>query len=236
MTFLNRDSILACEDSPVNAKLSLSQYEVKPHLFQDNQSKRTNFMAATATWCERNGSGSGVETGNVANVNWKAVDDPGDTTPYNNSSAVVAAGTNSMHKYHYVKFTGTYSSIGNVKFINQTGISATGITLRCQRTMAADSDRLNYAQPTRTADNVSTTPVNFSANGAQVVLYVGGASANGVDGAASSGKAASAAKPSTGFNSNELYTNYMVTQLQVASNASAGTFGPITLAVQFDET
>lgn len=193
-------------------------------------------MAATATWCERNGSGSGTETGNVANINWKAVDDAGDTTLYNNTNAVIAAGTNSMHKYQYVKFTGTYSTISNVKFINQTGIVATGVTLRCQKTMAADADRLAYAQPSRTADNVSITPFDMTANSAQVNLYVGGASANGVDGAASSGKAASASKPTSGFNSNELYTNYMTTQLQVASNAAAGTLGPITLAVQYDET
>lgn len=193
-------------------------------------------MAATAVWCERNGSGSGTETANVANVNWKAIDDAGDTTLYNNVSAVVAAGTNSMHKYQYIKFTGTYSTISNVKFINQTGISAAGVTLRCQRTMAADADRLAYAQPARSADNVSLTPFDFTSNAANVNLYVGGATSNGADGAGSSGKAASASKPATGFNSNELYTNYFVTQLQVASNAAAGTLGPITLAVQYDET
>jgi hypothetical protein len=193
-------------------------------------------MAATATWCERNGSGSGTETANVANINWKAVDDAGDSTLYNNPAAVIAAGTNSMHKYHYVKFTGTYSTIGNVKMINQTGISATGVTLRCQKSMTADSDRLSYAQPSRTADNVSITPVNFTTSSTQVTLYVGGAVSNGADGAGSSGKAASANKPTSGFNSNELYTNYMVSQLQVASNAGPGTIGPITVAVQYDET
>lgn len=193
-------------------------------------------MAAIATWCERNGAGAGVETGNVANVNWKAVDDAGDTTLYNNSLAVIAAGTNSMHKYQYIKFTSTYSTISNVKLINQTGIVATGVTLRSQKSMSADVDRLAYAQPSRTADNVSITPFNLTANGAQVTLFVGGALTNGADGAASSGKSLSASKPTTGFNSNELYTNYMVTQLQVASNAAAGTLGPITLAVQYDET
>jgi hypothetical protein len=193
-------------------------------------------MPATATWCERNGAAPGSETSGIPSIDWKAIDDPGVTTPFTDPTAIIAAGTASYHKYDYIKFTGTFTTIGNVKFINQTGLTATGVTIHCQRTMTADSDRLPYTQPSRTIDNINITPTPFSTAATIVGVYVGGASADGVDGAASNGKANFANKPTSGFNGNALYTNYLCTQIQTTNLTSPGAIGAITLAVQYDES
>ncbi len=187
-------------------------------------------MAATFTWNERNGASPGSETAGVGNINWKAVDDT--TTAYSNSNAVIAAGTNSYTKWQYGKFTGAYNTISNVLYIHQSGVFGAGVTLRCQKSMTQDSDRLSYITPSRVADNVNITPVDFTGVGTSVTVYVGDLEA-GVDGAASSGKAAAANKPGV---SGTLWTNYLVTQLQTTGLAAPGDTAPITIRLQYDES
>ena len=186
-------------------------------------------MAATFAWVERNGASPGSATEGVANVNWKAIDD--NSTVYTDPAAVIAAGTNSYTKWQYGKFSGTFNTISNLTYSHQTGALGTGVSLYGPKSMTADSDRLAYSTPSRTADNTNITPVNMTATSTSVTVYVGPTGAG--DGPGSSGKAASATKPGgDGF----LWTNYLTTQLQTTGSASPGDITQVTMRLQYDES
>lgn len=170
-------------------------------------------MAATTTWYEQNGTASGSPAhgteSTISSCDWKSVDDS--TT--SRASAPVLAGSNSYHKYIYLKFTGTFNQISAVKFAHTAGTLGTGISLKSKITST-------YATPATTAlasstDITSTTAIG---SGASVLL-----STTGPNGSTS------ASQTST------CYTQYIVTQVQTTSAANAGDSGTVTLTVQYNE-
>lgn len=170
-------------------------------------------MAATTTWYEQNGTASGSPAhgteSTISSCDWKSVDDS--TT--SRASAPVLAGSNSYHKYIYLKFTGTFNQISAVKFAHTAGTLGTGISLKSKVTST-------YATPATTAlasstDITSTTAIG---SGASVLL-----STTGPNGSTS------ASQTST------CYTQYIVTQVQTTSAANAGDSGTVTLTVQYNE-
>lgn len=170
-------------------------------------------MAATTTWYEQNGTASGSPASGtestISSCDWKSVDDS--TT--SRASAPVLAGSNSYHKYIYLKFTGTFNQISAVKFAHTAGTLGTGISLKSKVTST-------YATPATTAlasstDITSTTAIG---SGASVLL-----STTGPNGSTS------ASQTST------CYTQYIVTQVQTTTAANAGDSGTVTLTVQYNE-
>lgn len=170
-------------------------------------------MAATTTWFEQNGTASGSPAhgteSTISSCDWKSVDDS--TT--SRASAPVLAGSNSYHKYIYLKFTGTFNQISAVKFAHTAGTLGTGISLKSKVTST-------YATPATTAlasstDITSTTAIG---SGASVLL-----STTGPNGSTS------ASQTST------CYTQYIVTQVQTTTAANAGDSGTVTLTVQYNE-
>lgn len=171
-------------------------------------------MAATTTWYEENGSATdnpahGTPTV-VTTCDWKSVDSATTTR----AAAPVAAGSNSYHKYNYVKFSGTFNEISDAKFAHTAGTLGTGISLKGKVTST-------YATPATSAlsgstDITETTPI---ASGMAVLLSTVGP--QGAD-------------PTASINA-EGYTQYIVTQVQTTSSAVAGDSGAATLTVQYNE-
>lgn len=170
-------------------------------------------MAATTTWYEQNGTASGSPAhgteSTISSCDWKSVDDS--TT--SRASAPVLAGSNSYHKYIYLKFTGTFNQISAVKFAHTAGTLGTGISLKSKVTST-------YATPATTAlasstDITSTTAIG---SGASVLL-----STTGPNG------------PTSASQTTTCYTQYIVTQVQTTTAANAGDSGTVTLTVQYNE-
>jgi len=170
-------------------------------------------MAATTTWYEQNGTASGSPAhgteSTISSCDWKSVDDS--TT--SRASAPVLAGSNSYHKYIYLKFTGTFNQISAVKFAHTAGTLGTGISLKSKVTST-------YATPATTAlasstDITSTTAIG---SGASVLL-----STTGPNGSTSASQTTTC------------YTQYIVTQVQTTTAANAGDSGTVTLTVQYNE-
>ena len=182
-------------------------------------------MPAVVSVCVRNGLYPGQVTQNVANLNWKAVDDT--TTPYTAYNAGIGLGTNSYSVYAYLMFNGQFTSLGNVQITHLSGTLPNNVTLVSSPTITKDSQKLPYSTPTR-FNFSNITPNNFSTPGQSVSLLIGPAS--------TSDPAHSPHKQVVANNySGSLYSNYFVTQLQAANNASPGTVGPITLQITYDE-
>lgn len=170
-------------------------------------------MAATTTWYEENGSATGSPAHGTPTVvttcDWKSVDSATTTR----AAAPVAAGSNSYHKYNYVKFSGTFNEISDAKFAHTAGTLGTGISLKSKVTST-------YATPDTTAlasatDITSPTAIG---SGASVLL-----STTGPNGSTSASQTTTC------------YTQYIVTQVQTTSAANAGDSGTVTLTVQYNE-
>lgn len=171
-------------------------------------------MAATTTWYEDNGSATGSPAHGTPTVvttcDWKSADSATTTR----ADAPVAAGSNSYHKYNYVKFSGTFNEISDVKFAHTAGTLGTGISLKGKITST-------YATPATSAlagasDITSTTAIN---SGMAVLLSTAGPYG---------------ASPAAAITA-EGYTQYIVTQVQTTSAAAAGDSGTATLTVQYNE-
>ena len=171
-------------------------------------------IAATTTWYEENGSATGSPAHGTPTVvttcDWKSVDSATTTR----AAAPVAAGSNSYHKYNYVKFSGTFNEISDAKFAHTAGTLGTGISLKGKVTST-------YATPATSAlsgstDITGTTPI---ASGMAVLLSTVGPQGAGA----------------TASINAEGYTQYIVTQVQTTSSAAAGDSGTATLTVQYNE-
>lgn len=171
-------------------------------------------MAATTTWYEENGSATGSPAHGTPTVvttcDWKSVDSATTTR----AAAPVAAGSNSYHKYNYVKFSGTFNEISDAKFAHTSGTLGTGISLKGKVTST-------YATPATSAlsgsiDITATTPIT---SGMAVLLSTVGPQGAGA----------------TASINAEGYTQYIVTQVQTTSSAAAGDSGAATLTVQYNE-
>lgn len=171
-------------------------------------------MAATTTWYEENGSATGSPAHGTPTVvttcDWKSVDSATTTR----AAAPVAAGSNSYHKYNYVKFSGTFNEISDAKFAHTSGTLGTGISLKGKVTST-------YATPATSAlsgsiDITATTPIT---SGMAVLLSTVGPQGAGA----------------TASINAEGYTQYIVTQVQTTSSAAAGDSVAATLTVQYNE-
>lgn len=170
-------------------------------------------MAATTTWYEQNGTATGTPAHGtesaVSSCDWKNVDDA--STP--RAQAPVLAGSNSFGKYLYVRFSGVFNQISNVKFAHTAGTLGTGISLMGK----ISSD---YTQPSTTALTGATDITNTTAigSGASVLL---GTDPNDTNPSASATSACA--------------TQYIITQVQTQASAAAGDSGQATLTVQYNE-
>lgn len=170
-------------------------------------------MAATTTWYEQNGAATGTPAQGtesaISSCDWKNVDDT--STP--RTQAPVLAGSNSFAKYIYVRFSGVFNQISNVKFAHTAGTLGTGISLK-------GSISSTYAQPSTAALTGATdiTAPTAIGSGASVLL---GTNPNDTNPSASATTACA--------------TQYIITQVQTQASAAAGDSGQATLTVQYNE-
>lgn len=171
-------------------------------------------MAATTNWYEQNGTAAGSPAqgteSSISSCDWKSVDDS--TT--SRASAPVLAGANSYTKYIYLKFSGTFNQVSAVKFAHTAGTLGTGISLKGKITSTYETP--STSSMSGSTDITSTTTIG---SGASVLLSTTGPN----------GTSTSSSQTTT------CYTQYIVTQVQTTSSASAGDSGTVTLTVQYNE-
>ena len=172
-------------------------------------------MAATATWREDNGTATGSPakgtTRNAAsNVNWKAIDDT--TTAY--TASPIQAGQNSMPKYNFVQFTGTFTTISNCKWAHTATTLCTGLTVFGAVTST-------YATPTSTAVGGWTDLSSVTAIGSGATVNF---STVGPEDASPTSTLSAAG-----------YTQFLATQLRTTGSAAQGDTAQLTFTLQWDE-
>ena len=104
-------------------------------------------MAATFEWSESNGAGETV-TNSISNINYGSVDSP-NITPASNP---IAAGDNSFEKWNRGRFSGTYTSITNLRFWKSAGAFVTGEDIKA-------AVNATYATPTASTSIVATVTI-----------------------------------------------------------------------------
>ena len=172
-------------------------------------------MAATFEFYEDNGNPTGNPAkGAIRNpttqVNWKSTDDINTAFP----AAPINAGENSMSKYQFGRFTGTFNSISNVLFAHTAGTLPANTKLMGTVTS-------QYAKPTQAAVAGLTdmSAVTSIAAGKPVKLStVGPEGANPTNTLTAPG-----------------YTQYLVTQIQTTPAALPGDSPSITLTLRYSE-
>lgn len=107
-------------------------------------------MAATFEWSESNGAGETVTNG-ISNVNFGKTDSP-NLTP---SATPIPAGENSFEKWIRGRFSGTFTSVANLRFWKSAGSLVTGEAIKAE----ADA---SYATPTDSTSSVATSDVPTS--------------------------------------------------------------------------
>jgi hypothetical protein len=172
-------------------------------------------MPLTPFFCEDNGAavatapalGGGnrgtTRTTGVNNVNWKNIDDA--TTFY--GSVPISAGSNSYEKFQFVFFSGAYNQVGSCLFQHVTGDynAVAGLTIKL-----FISGSGAYTTPSTAANSLLSNNANWTGlitTGYNVKVGFGGPEA--------SGKATTTSNLSG-------YSEYLITQLQTTSSASAG--------------
>ena len=104
-------------------------------------------MAATFEFSESNGAGETVTNG-ISNINFGAIDATG-ITP---SANPIAAGDNSFEKWMRGRYSGTFTTISNLRFFKSAGSFVTGEYINA----AVDA---SYATPTASTSAVATVTV-----------------------------------------------------------------------------
>ena len=169
-------------------------------------------MAATLGMTEHYGAAAGTRAAtsylNLLSANIASGADA-TTVPAANTVTIPGTGTAySYERYFQGRWTGTWTSITNVKFWKQAGSLGTGVTIK-----AGDSTGQTYTAAVVTASSVATADIPT------------------VVGSALDLTPASAITPST-----QEYSDYGVMQMHVASTAAAGNIGTQTYRTQWDET
>lgn len=113
-------------------------------------------MTATFGFSESNGAGETV-TDAISNINYGNTDAV-NITPASNP---VTAGNNSFEKWNRGKFSGTYSSVSNLKFWKSAGAYVTG-----EGIVAAVNHA--FATPTASTSSIATVAVPTSSGSALV--------------------------------------------------------------------
>src|SRR3990172_2090347 len=104
-------------------------------------------MAATFAWTESNGAGQTM-TNPISNVNFGNTDSPNLAAPNNR----VVAGQNSFEKWVRGHFSGTYTSISNLKFFKSAGTLPAEVSIKA-------AVNATYATPTSSTSVVATSNV-----------------------------------------------------------------------------
>ena len=104
-------------------------------------------MAATFTFSESNGAGQ-VVTNSVANANFGSVDAV-NIVP---ATDPITAGNNSFEKWLRGRYSGTFTSIANLRFFKSAGAFVTGEDIKAAVNAA-------FATPVATTSIVATTTV-----------------------------------------------------------------------------
>ena len=104
-------------------------------------------MAAVFEWSESNGAGETVTNG-ISNVNFGNLDSPNLSSPNNR----VVAGENSFEKWVRGRFSGTYTTIDNLRFWKSGGTLPSGVEIKAE----VDDP---YATPTDNTSTVATADV-----------------------------------------------------------------------------
>ena len=107
-------------------------------------------MTATFDFAETNGAGATV-TNSISNVNFGNIDTP-NITPASNP---VTAGNNSFEKWIRGHFSGSYSSVSNLKFYKSAGAYVTGEDIKA-------AVNASYATPVATTSTVATVTIPVS--------------------------------------------------------------------------
>ena len=160
-------------------------------------------MAAVFTWKESNLVGEVVST--AAKLDFGSVDDH----DLNTTTYPITKNTNSFTKYIRGLFTGSWTTISNIKFWKSAGAYVTGEDIHA----AANA---TYATPTATGMGGSTIPTTEgtalalnSAEGDATIDY----GESGVSG----------------------YTGYVKLQLQTTASTPSGAVNQKTFCLQYDE-
>lgn len=168
-------------------------------------------MSASTQWYQTNGAAPGVDTpqattNGVNNWDFKSVDTAGVAT----AGEEITAGDFSMHAYVKLRFTGSFSSITNVKFYSPVqNVSGFGIGAYL---LGSGVEAASYAQPVTTSKSGVWDPVPT-------------VSASGID--------ISTADLAAG---NAGFTDYAALQLKTfTSGAEAGFGGYSTWTIVYDE-
>jgi hypothetical protein len=161
-------------------------------------------MAATHQWSESN-TGSETITDGITNLNFGS----NDSVNLNTTTYPITRGDSSFEKYIRCKFTGTYTTISNMKFWKSAGTLVTGETVKA-------ATNQSFTTPSASANGDSDVPVTEgaaltlqSAEGAATIVY----GASGVSG----------------------YTEYIRLQLQTTGSTPSGAVNQKTFLFQYDE-
>lgn len=180
-------------------------------------------MAATFEFDEWNGAGS-TQTHGRTEFDFKSIDD----TTTGRASAPITAGQNSFEKWLGGHFSGTWNTISNGFWAHTAGAYGSGLTVKGQKSMAADSDRMAYATPSQSTNanlTVDMTSVTTITSG-QVIWF-------GPTSPWASGKLATTTPGLAG--SSTVYTNGLVMQLQTTAGAGAGDSVTAVYTLRYDE-
>jgi hypothetical protein len=160
-------------------------------------------MSAVFQFSESNGAGEVISDG-ITNVNFGA----NDSCNLNPTTYPITRGQNSFSKYIRGKFTGSFTTISNMKFWKSVGVYKTGEA--CKTSFNA-----TYATPSQTGTGDSDVPV---VEPSQNVNSAEGASTieNGASGVSG-------------------YTGYIRLQLQSTVSTPSGSVNQKTYTMQYDE-
>jgi len=167
-------------------------------------------MPATFNWAQTVGAPAGTrqDLGSSGNLmNFKNVDSIG-TSDY--STYPVPAGSNSYEVWLQGHFTGTFSSIYDLRFWMSTDFSPnTGLVVKCK------ANQQSYNQPTNATSSIATSTIGTSDPGTANVS-VGGSLTSSI--------------------TTSDYTDYVVLQLQTTTAAPAGDTSLATFSLSYIET
>lgn len=192
------------------------------------------YHVATFNWGEDNGalsSSHGTTRSGIGNstyatdVNWKNADNCTANSGTAYSAAPITAGNNSFTKFQFGIFSGTFNQISAGLFsANTTSAGAAGSALATGLTLHGKVTT-TYTTPAITTDSGIGSPTDYTSGGPAVgsgaaVLY----HTTGPEGSS----------PTTTLATSG-YTQYLATQLQTTSSATAGDTATIYVALQYSQ-
>lgn len=184
-------------------------------------------MALTWDWQRDSGAATGspakgtTRTTGVTNNNWKRIDSEG--TAYNDPSANIAHGQNSVENWLFGYLSGTFNTVQDATWSHSATAFNTGVSLYGAPAVTGDGDRPLYTTPsTATNSTLTNNMTSVTAVSSGVALFFG------PTGPEATGKTAS-------YATGPCYTTYMPTQLRTTNSATDGDIPAVTIEVQYFE-